>query len=139
VQSPFGGKWKKCFSLVDRATTVTGEGDGSASNVVAGMMKRKWARLSTQKEENLRFVNSFVARTRWDVLVEDHDCKKLKELASGPKVEPGMDRIMKLTFKYFDGISDKLRVGDVLMRRKIRSTGYGQRYSLSRSEKERNW
>ena|SRR5271154_5361318 len=96
------------------------------------MLKMKRARLSTEREENLRFVNSFVARTRWDILVEDHDWKKLKELAASPKVETGMDRIVKLAFKYFDRISDKLRVGDVLIRRKIRSTGYPLRFCTCR-------
>jgi len=78
VQWPFGGRWKKCFGLVDRAATVIVEDNDSAWNVVSGMLKRKRARLSTEKEENLRFINSFVARTRWDILAEDHDWKKLK-------------------------------------------------------------
>ena len=32
--------------------------------------------------------------------------------------------MVKMAYKYFDGISDKLRVGNVLNRREIESTGY---------------
>jgi hypothetical protein len=124
VQSPFGGRLRKCFGLVDRSAIAVPENNDSAWNALSGALERKRARVSTEKEENLRFVNSFVARTRWDVLVEDHDWKKLKDLAAAPKTETLLDRIIKLTFKHFDAISDKLRVGDVLIRRKLRSTGY---------------
>lgn len=125
VQSPFGGRLRKCFRVADRLVRAAEDGDENAAwTVLSAKLGRKRARLSTVKEENLRFVSSFVARTRWDILVEDHDWKRLKELAVTPKTGMALDRIVKLAFKHFDSISDKLRVGDVLIRRKIRSTGY---------------
>ena len=124
VQSPFRGRLKKCFGIVDRSPRLVEEGEEDAPwTVLSAKLGRKRARLSTVKEDNLRLVNSFVARTRWDVLVEDHDWKKLKELAVTPKSGSQLDRIVKLAFKHFDAISDKLRVGDVLVRRKVMSTG----------------
>ena len=92
------------------------------------MLARKRVRLSTEKEENLRFVNSFVARTRWNILVDHHDWKRLKVLAETPKPGSPLDRVVKLVFKLFDAISDKLRAGDVLMRRKLASTRYLRTY-----------
>ena len=125
VQSPFGGRLKKCFGVADRSARAAGESDeNGAWNVLSAKLGRKRARLSSVKEDNLRFVSSFVARTRWDILVEDHDWKKLKDLAVTPKSGTPLDRVVKLAFKHFDSISDKLRAGDVLVRRKIRSTGY---------------
>ena len=124
VQSPFGGRLRKCFGVIDRLPREVEDGDERAPwTVLSAKLGRKRARLSTVKEENLRFVSSFVARTRWDILVEDHDWKKLKDLAVTPKSGTQLDRVVKLAFKHFDAISDKLRVGDVLVRRKIRSTG----------------
>jgi len=126
VQSPFGGRFKKCFGVADRSVRVTEDSNENAAwTVLSAKLGRKRAHLSTVKEDNLRFVSSFVARTRWDILVEDHDWKKLKDLAVTPKSGTQLDRIVKLAFKHFDSISDKLRVGDVLIRRKVRSTGYG--------------
>ena len=128
VQSPFGGRLRKCFAVADRAARAEDDGDENAVwTVLSAKLGRKRARLSNVKEDDLRFVSSFVARTRWDILVEDHDWKKLKDLAVTPKSGMQLDRIVKLAFKHFDSISDKLRAGDVLMRRKIRSTGYGSR------------
>jgi len=128
VQSPFGGKFKKCFGVADHSVRAMAEGDeNSVWTVLSAKLGRKRARLSNVKEDNLRFVSSFVARTRWDILVEDHDWKKLKDLAVTPKSGMQLDRIVKLAFKHFDSISDKLRAGDVLVRRKIRSTGYVSR------------
>jgi hypothetical protein len=51
--------------------------------------------------------------------VEDHDWKKLKQLAASPQVETELDRIDKLKLKYFDAISDKLRAGNVLIRKRL--------------------
>ena len=128
VQSPFGGKFKKCFGVADRSVRAAGDGnENGAWTVLSAKLGRKRARLSNVKEEDLRFVSSFVARTRWDILVEDHDWKKLKDLAVTPKSGTQLDRVVKLAFKHFDAISDRLRAGDVLVRRKIRSTGYGSR------------
>ena len=53
-----------------------------------------------------------------------HDKKRLMTLASLVKEKDPLHRIMELSQKYFESISDKLWVGDVLLRRKIESEGY---------------
>ena len=63
-------------------------------------------------------------RVRWDILMEGHDTKRLMTLAAFAKEKDPLHRIMGLSQKYFESISDKLRVGDVLLRRKIESEGY---------------
>lgn len=128
IQSPFGGTLKKCFGLVDHRRVTAPRDNDTAWDILSLKLGRKRARLSTQKEENLRFMNSFVARTRWDILVEDHDWKKLKDIAAMPKSGTTLHCIIRLVYKHFGSISDKLRMGDVLMRRKITSTGYEKSY-----------
>jgi hypothetical protein len=45
-------------------------------------------------------------------------------LAAMAKEKDRLHRVMEISEKYFTEISDKLRVGDVLLRRKIESEGY---------------
>jgi hypothetical protein len=86
--------------------------------------KRRRARASTGREENVRLLNGFVARTRWDILIEGHDKKQLRALGTIAKEKDSLHKVMEVSEKYFTEISDKLRVGDVLLRRKIESEGY---------------
>lgn len=127
MQAPFGGRLKKWFEIIDRSTIVVDEGNESLWEAVKVLLakNRRRGRASTQREENVRLVTGFIARTRWDILIEGQDKKKLIAMAAVPKSNDRMDRIVKMTYKYFEGISDKLRVGDILLRRKIESTGYG--------------
>jgi hypothetical protein len=86
--------------------------------------KRRKARASTGvREENVRLLSGFVARTRWDVLIEGHEKKQLRALAAIAKEKDPLHKIMEISERYFSEISDKLRVGDILLRRKIESEG----------------
>ena len=72
----------------------------------------------------MRLVTGFVSRTRWDILIEGHDKKQLMALGAIAKEKDTLHKVMKVSEKYFTEISDKLRVEDVLLRRKIESQGY---------------
>ena len=85
--------------------------------------KRRRARASTRREENVRLLNDFVARTRWDILIEGYDKKQLRALAAIAKEKDSLYKMMKISEKYFTEISDKLRMRDMLLRRKIESEG----------------
>jgi hypothetical protein len=122
MQSLFGGRLRKWMGIKDR--TIVSEENESAWKAVSDLLKRKQVVESTEKEDNVRLLNGFVARTRWDVSIKGLDKKKLMELAAVPKSKDRLSRIVKMAFKYFDEISDKLRTGDVLPRRKIESEGY---------------
>jgi hypothetical protein len=45
-------------------------------------------------------------------------------LAAVAKEKDPLHKVQEIAVKYFTEISDKLRVGDVLLRRKIESEGY---------------
>ena len=57
-------------------------------------------------------------------MIEGHDKKQLMALAPMAKENDRLHRVMEISGKYFTEISDKLRVGDVLLRRKIELEGY---------------
>jgi hypothetical protein len=126
MQAPFGGELKKWFEIIDNSAMEVDEENESAWEVVKALLakKRRKAQASIGgREENVRLLSGFVARTRWDVLIEGHDKKELRTLAAIAKEKDPLYKIMETSEKYFSEISDKLRMGDVLLRRKIESVG----------------
>src|SRR5208282_3031531 len=123
----------KWFPIRDRSTVDVEDDNESAWKAVEVLLtkrKRRATRPVNEQEENVRLINGFLARTRWDILIEGHDKKTLMDLAALGKEKDPLRRIGELSQKYFESISDKLRVGDVLLRRMIESEGY---YPLCRS------
>ena len=49
--------------------------------------------------------------------------KQLRALAAVARVNDPLHKVMEISEKHFTEISDKLRVGDVLLRRKIEMAG----------------
>jgi hypothetical protein len=127
MQLVFGGCLKRWFPVRDRSMVEVDEGNESAwlaAEVLLAKRRRWVTRQLKEREENVRLLNGFMVRTRWDILIEGHDKKRLITLAALAKEKDPLHRIMELSQKYFESISDKLRVGDVLLRRKIESEGY---------------
>jgi hypothetical protein len=67
--------------------------------------RRRKARASTGREENVRLLNEFVARTRWDILIEGYDKKQLRALAAIAKEKDPLYKMMEVSEKYFTEIS----------------------------------
>jgi hypothetical protein len=57
-------------------------------------------------------------------LTEGEDKKKLIGMAAVAKGNDPCRGIMDLCLKYFEGIADNVRTGDILLRRKIGSEGF---------------
>ena len=55
------------------------------------------------------------SRALSDILIEGQDKKKLMTLAALAKEKDPLRRILQLSHEYFESISNKLRVGDVLL------------------------
>jgi len=125
MQAPFGGELKKWFEIIDTSMMNVDEDNESAWEAVKVMLarKRRVKRAFTGREENVRLLNGFVARTRWDILIEGHDKKQLRALVAVARENDPLHKVMEVSEKYFTEISDKLRVGDVLLRRKIETAG----------------
>jgi hypothetical protein len=125
LQTSFGGELKKWLEIIDSNAMEVDEENKSAWDAIKALLakKRRRTRASTRREENVRLLNGFVARTCWDILIEGHDKKQLRALAAIAKEKDSLHKVMEVSEKYFTEISDKLRVGDVLLRRKIESEG----------------
>lgn len=69
---------------------------------------RRKGRATAEKENNVRLLNRFIARTRWDILIEGHDKKDLRTLVAMMKEKDPLHKVVKIAEKYFMAISDKL-------------------------------
>ena len=78
----------------------------------------------TKRHKSLHKCSTFVARSRWDILIEDEDVERLKNIASLPKPKERLMRLVKGTVEYFKRISDSVRTGNVLARRWVISMGW---------------
>ena len=125
MQALFEGELMKWFEIIDYSMMEVNEENESAWEAVKALLAKKRGnkQLPTGKEENVRLLNGFLARTRWDILIEKHDKKQLRALAAVVKEKDRLYKVIEVSELYFTEISDKLRVGDVLLRRKIESGG----------------
>ena len=78
---------------------------------------------STKRHKSLRKCSTFVARSRWDILIENEDVEQLRKIASLPQPKEPLTRLVKGTVEYFKRISESVRTGNVLARRWVMSMG----------------
>jgi hypothetical protein len=78
---------------------------------------------TTKRHKSLRKCSTFVARSRWDILIENEDIEQLRKIASLPQPKEPLIRLVKGTVEYFKRISDSVRTGNVLARRWVMSMG----------------
>jgi hypothetical protein len=73
---------------------------------------------------NLRLMNVFIAKTRWDVLVEGKDLKELVNMAAAPIVSHNLQQIMLCGRRYLHKTCAALNKGSVIIKRLLMSGGY---------------
>jgi len=127
MQILFGGRLRKWFSVKEPGTMPINEGNDDAWIAVQALLAKQEKTMKKrikEKEENVRLVRGFIVGTGWDIMVEGEDKKKLVAMAAIAKKSDPLGGIMELCQNYFEGISEKLRAGNVLLRRKIASEGF---------------
>jgi len=127
MQLLFGGRLRKWFPLKEPGTESIEEQNDDAWTVVQSILaseKRRTMKNSKDKEDNIRLINGFIVRTGWDILTEGENKKKLIGMSAVAKEKDPLRGIMEQCRNYFEGIANNVRTGDVLLRRKIGSTGF---------------
>jgi hypothetical protein len=82
---------------------------------------------------NLRLTNVFIAKTRWDVLVEGKDLKELVVIAAAPIVSYNLQQIMLCGRRYIHKTCEMLNKGSIIIKRRLMSGGYLISYNTSDS------
>jgi len=73
---------------------------------------------------NLCLMNVFIAKTRWDVLVEGKDLKELMNIVAAPIVSYNLQQIMLCGRRYIHKTCAALNKGSVIIKRWLMSGGY---------------
>ena len=126
MQLLFGGRLRKWFPIRESGTRSVDEQNQAAWPAIQSLLvedRRNVNKRIKDKEENVRLINGFIVKTRWDILIEGEDKKQLIKMAAVAKERDPLRGVIKFCQSYFEEIADKLRVGDVLLRRKIASEG----------------
>jgi Orsellinic acid/F9775 biosynthesis cluster protein D len=96
----------------DWVVAVNREFDDSRANVKVATDKGK---------TNLRLMNIFIAKTRWDVLVKDMDLEVLVEMSSMPTIRVPLHKIILCGRRYIHKACEELDKGSIIVKRLIMS------------------
>ena len=128
VQLVFKGGLQKYIQVKEHdEMEVEFEGNVGWNQAIAREFRESMAnvRISGLNEHgNLRLMNVFIAKTRWDVLVEGKDLKELVTIAGAPVVNQNLQKIMLCGRRYIRKACEALNKGSVIVKRRLMSGGY---------------
>ena len=128
VQLVFKGGLQKYIQVEEHnEMEVESEGNVGWNQAIAREFRESMAnvRISGLNEHgNLRLMNVFIAKTRWDVLVEGKDLKELVTIAGAPVVSQNLQQIMLCGRRYIHKACEALNKGSVIVKRRLMSGGY---------------
>jgi hypothetical protein len=78
----------------------------------------------TNERGNLRLKNVFIAKTRWDAMLEGKDLKDVVTFAAAPLVNDELQAIILCGRRYIHNTCDALDKGSVVVKRLLMSGGY---------------
>ena len=76
------------------------------------------------EHENLRFMNIFIAKTRWDALLEGKDLKEIVKIAGAPPCNLNLHNIILCGRRYIHKTCEALDRGSIVVKRLLMSAGY---------------
>src|SRR5271154_747592 len=72
---------------------------------------------------NLRLMNIFIAKTRWDIMVKDLDLKEVVKIAGMPKSNDVLHKIILCGRRYIQKSCEMLDKGSIVIKRLLMSAG----------------
>ena len=90
-----------------------------------------WISISgTKQSDDLRLMNAFIARIRWDLAVKDLDKGMLIQSTITPIIKDKLHKIILCGRCYIQQYCERISNGNVMIRRLLMSVGYIDRYLL---------
>jgi len=72
---------------------------------------------------NLRLMNVFIAKTRWDSLLEDEDLEEIVKMASMPTINHILHKVILCSRRYIRTVCKELDRGSIIVKRLLMSGG----------------
>jgi hypothetical protein len=73
---------------------------------------------------NLRLMNVFIAKTRWDVVIEGKDLKAIVDIAGPPPISSSLHKVILCGRRYIKNTCEALDKGSIIVKRLLMSEGY---------------
>jgi hypothetical protein len=78
----------------------------------------------TKEHGNLRLMNIFIAKTRWDMSMEEKDLKEVVKIAAVSLRNLNLHRIILCGRRYIHKTCEALDKGSIVVKRLLMSVGY---------------
>jgi hypothetical protein len=129
VQLIFKGGLQKYIQMEDEDGDIDMELEGESTWITAIDREMKTSVMNlgvstVNQRQNLRFMNIFIAKTRWDVLVEEKDLGRIVGIAESPTVRDNLHAVMLCGRRYIRNACKLLDKGNVVIKRRLMSGGY---------------
>jgi hypothetical protein len=129
VQLVFKGGLQKYIQIEEEHEEMEVDSEGESEWKVA--IEREFeesmanVKISGAKEHgNLRFMNIFIAKTRWDVSVEGKNLKEIVKIAAAPPRNLNLHKIILCGRRYIHKTCETLDKGSIVIKRLLMSAGY---------------
>ena len=78
----------------------------------------------TKEHGNLRFMNIFIAKTRWDTAMEGKNLKEIVKIAEMSSRNLNLHKIILYERRYIHKTCETLDKGSIMIKRLLMSVGY---------------
>lgn len=128
VQLVFKGRLQKYIQVEeDNEMEVESEGNVGLNRAIEREFGESMANVRISElngHGNLHLMNIFIAKARWDVLVEGKDLKELVNITAAPMVSQNRQQIMLCGRRYIHKTCKALNKGSIIIKRRLMSGGY---------------
>jgi hypothetical protein len=105
---------------------IDAEGDSDWEMAIDREFEESMANIKVTGEKgygNLRLMNVFIAKTRWDVTVEGKDLKAIVDIAGSPTINSNLHKVILCGRRYIKKTCEALDNGSVIVKRILMSEG----------------
>jgi len=128
VQLVFKGGLQKYIQIEDDdEMEIDSEGETEWERAIETEFEKSMANLNMSEangHENLRFMNIFIAKTRWDALLEGKDLKEIVKIAGAPPCNLNLHNIILCGRRYIHKTCEVLDRGSIVVKRLLMSARY---------------
>ena len=128
IQLMFKGGLQKYIQIEDDdEMEIDSEDESAWERAIEMEFEESRANLSVLEvngHENLRFMNIFITKTRWDSLLKGKDLKEIVKIAGTPSCNLNLHEIILYGRRYIHKICEVLDKGSIVVKRLLMSAGY---------------
>ena len=127
VQKPFNGQLHKYIRVRVEAHLNLESSEEVWLSILRQDFNLKMGKQQVEERSNaqdLRLMNAFIAKTRWDLEFEKTNGKALVDLTAPPSAKDKLHKVLVYAKKYIGSCCEKLNKGNMIIKRKLMCIKY---------------